>query len=239
METTNNHHNSEQKSYFYSDLPFELMAESEKEKFFEEEELTFLLMKNLNNQYLDEWNPDSKNSSLLESIDIQKASEAMKPESFIPLPLHLKRYVELELKKEQKQKKSIIIQLFEKGSRLLNSILPEPGMKLVLQPATTVRSQAVMERSSVKIEETLNDTSTITYQVIKESEEEAYLYVKFDSNTKEFDHVNLKNRGRLIYSNTLSREGVITFSGLRPGEYNLEFVGLNQSKSIDLEIISE
>jgi hypothetical protein len=205
------------------------------DQFFIDEELTFFTIKTLNEEYLQSAN---QFSGFQESLDIDKANFALS-KSKVSLPEHLKRYADIELKKQFKEKKSLLVEIFQSGVRLLNTVLPNEGMELAMQASPSLRSSATAEKSSVKIQETIDENTKVTYQIIKENTSEVFLYVKFNSQANQYDHVNLKNKERLIYSSTLNREGVITFSGLKPDAYTLEFIGQNTSKSVDLEVLSE
>ncbi|MCB1175960.1 MAG: hypothetical protein KDK36_00120 [Leptospiraceae bacterium] len=179
----------------------------------------------------------TKSSQFQESLDILTA-EKMEAKQNTSLPLYLKNYMDISFRTEKKEvQDSMVIKIAKGGIKLLNAIFPEKELEMVPAYLPSVRSKEKELEEALNIKEQLKEDEII-YQIIKENEEEAYLCINIlGENKNGFHQVNLKKNNRFIFSSQINDRGIVSFSGLKEGRYNIEFVGKKSSKSIDLTIL--
>lgn len=123
---------------------------------------------------------------------------------------------------------------------MIDSLISSLQIRESLDFAPAMRSASTDLRTndtnSVIFEETTKENQKFYYQIVKENEGEVYLSVKAEGEAG-FQQVNLRRDGRFILSNKINLDGSVSFSGLIPGSYTIEFVGPNLSKSFDLSIL--
>lgn len=177
-------------------------------------------------------------SPFSEALDTAKA-EALLRENALPLPAFLQEYTRQNLTKPVK-KDNLIFVVTKKGINMIDSLVE--NLQILshweLLPATRAASTDFEPETSnsVIFEETSSDNQKFYYQIVKENESEVYLSVKAEAKPS-FQQVNLRRDGRFILSGKVNPDGTVSFSGLTPGNYTIEFLGSGQSKSFDLSIL--
>ncbi|MCB1141140.1 MAG: hypothetical protein H7A24_01905 [Leptospiraceae bacterium] len=171
-----------------------------------------------------------------EKLDLDKL-EIMEKKENIPLPTYLKNYMDLSLKESQPLRDSIVLKITKNSIRLINSFFQNSIMDLTSMVPVATRSRELDDSNVISFREVTESNSELTYQLIAENEEEAYLSVQFNSSEKPYQQVILKKNNRFIYSSRVDDNGVVSFAGLKEGKYSIEFEGKNGTKSIDLTIL--
>ena len=173
-----------------------------------------------------------KDSKFFESLDLAKANVN------IPLPLYLQNYMDAD-RATQKEADRLVIRFGKAGMKLLGSFFGESLITPLELTIPSVRNSAnTIPQSISMLEKT--DQGSLVYQVIQENENEAYLSVKFDASfVTLYNQVNLRKDNRFIYSSNINSEGLVSFSGLKEGIYNIEFTGKNISKRFDLSLFAD
>lgn len=171
-------------------------------------------------------------------LDIAKAEKIMAKEPKYKVPEYLKNYVNMNLNSKSENSESVVVRIVKEGVRFINSAVDSVfKAETVLLPA--MRSPEKQDLQAVNLYADA-DGNQITYQLIKESSDEAYLCINFDgTGSLVYSQVNLKKNNRFIYSEKISQSKAVSFSGLKQGKYNLEFVGAKGTKSVDLTILAE
>ncbi len=177
-------------------------------------------------------------SSFFENLDIAKANSRISKEKNNRLPLYLQNYMEADLA-SQKEADKLVIRFGKAGMKLLGSFFSESLITPLELTIPSVRNSInTIPQSISMLEKT--DQGSLVYQVIQENENEAYLSVKFDSSfVALYNQVNLRKDNRFIYSSNINSEGLVSFSGLKEGVYNIEFTGKNISKRFDLSLFAD
>ncbi len=171
-------------------------------------------------------------------LDIAKAEILMAKEPRYKVPEYLKNYVNMNLNSSSEKSESMVIRIVKEGVRFVSSAVDSMfRSETVLLPA--MRSPEKQDLQAVNVFGD-SDDAHITYQLIKESPDEAYLCINFDgTGNLVYSQVNLKKNNRFIYSEKISQSKAVSFSGLKQGKYNLEFIGAKGIKSVDLTILAE
>ncbi|MCB1190408.1 MAG: hypothetical protein H7A23_22055 [Leptospiraceae bacterium] len=205
------------------------------------EKSLFLAFKESHHKYSNDWSEGGEYSSFQEELDLQKADRAMHNGEEYDLPVYLQKYMESSFQYKKQAKDSITVKLGKQGLKLINSIFGDAIIPQIPQVVPAFRTAALLDNSScITLQERTNDNNQFIYQIIRENPDEVYLSIKFDnSSPKNYDHVNLKKNNRFVFSSTVNRDGIVTFSGLKEGAYHIEFVGKYDSKAFDLSIFEE
>lgn len=206
------------------------------------ERTLFYTLQEYNDTYISNWNEDQEFSSFQEELDIRKAERVMENDNVeFEIPLYIQKYMETSFQYQKQAKDSIAVKLGKKGLKLINSVFGDTVLPQMPQLVPAFRTAAALDNSScVTLQEKTNDNNQFIYQIIRENPDEVYLSIKFDNSTmKNYDHVNLKKNNRFVFSSTITRDGIVTFSGLKEGAYHIEFVGRYDSKAFDLSIFEE
>jgi hypothetical protein len=200
------------------------------------EESVLATIKQESSKYLDSL--VDTDSSFFENLDIAKANSRISKEKNIPLPLYLQNYMEADIA-SQKEADKLVIRFGKAGMKLLGSFFSESLITPLELTIPSVRNSVnTIPQSISMLEKT--DQGSLVYQVIQENENEAYLSVKFDSSfVALYNQVNLRKDNRFIYSSNINSEGLVSFSGLKEGVYNIEFTGKNISKRFDLSLFAD
>lgn len=182
----------------------------------------------------------SELSHIYEEIDLAKAERSIGGSAGHDLPDFLKHYTTENLTQPEK-KNQLMVRLSAKGFHIIDGILDSVRLVESLNLIPVLRSSVdtlSTDHSSVIFEETVAGGQVFYYQLIKENPEDVYLSVKAESiGEGSFKQVNLRRDGRFILSSLVSPDGVASFSGLKAGNYSIEFQGDTQSKSFDLSIL--
>lgn len=181
-----------------------------------------------------------KMDSLYETLDLAKAERLIGGEKGHDLPDFLHHYTNENLTLPEK-KDHLLVRISSKGIQVIHSLLGSLRIVETVNLLPSLRSSLdtiTDDHSSVIFEETVSDDQTFYYQLIKENTDDVYLSVKAESGRNgSFKQVNLRKDGRFILSNKVTPEGIASFSGLKAGNYTIEFQGDTQSKSFDLCIL--
>lgn len=171
-------------------------------------------------------------------LDIAKAEKLMAKGPKYKVPEYLKNYVSMNLASNSEKTESVVIRIVKDGVRFINSAVDSLfRAETVFLPA--MRSPEKQDLQAVNLYAD-SDGTQITYQLIKESSDQAYLCINFDgAGSLVYSQVNLKKNNRFIYSEKISQSKAVSFSGLKQGKYNLEFIGAKGTKSVDLTILAE
>ncbi len=230
---------------FANDLEMAYEKAMDCEKCFEKlasiETSLFLAFKESYHNYSHDLNKNDEYSYFQEELDIQKANHAMNNGEEFELPIYIQKYIESSFQYKKQAKDSITVKLGKQGLKLINSIFGDAIIPQLPQVVPAFRTAALLDNSScITLQERTNDNNQFIYQIIRENPDEVYLSIKFDnSSPKNYDHVNLKKNNRFVFSSTVSRDGIVTFSGLKEGAYHIEFVGKYDRKAFDLSIFEE
>jgi hypothetical protein len=177
---------------------------------------------------------------IYESLDIAKAESLIGEEKGHELPEFLKNYTNENLTLPEK-KDHLLVRISAKGIQVIHSLLDSLRIAETVNLLPSLRSSVdtiPSDHSSVIFEETVSEDQTFYYQLIKENSDDVYLSVKAESgHPGSFKQVNLRKDGRFILSSMVSPDGIASFSGLKAGNYTIEFQGDSQSKSFDLCIL--
>ncbi len=183
---------------------------------------------------------NGSHSTLYESLDLEKAEKMLGNSKGHYLPDFLKHYTNENLATPEK-KNYLLVRLSNKGFQVIQSLIDSVRVVETLNLGSSLRSATDTiseEHSSVIFEETISQDQTFYYQLIKENSEDVYLSVKAETlSGNPFKQVNLRKDGRFILSSMVSPEGSASFSGLKAGNYTIEFQGDIHSKSFDLCIL--
>ncbi len=200
------------------------------------EESLLATIKQESSKYLDSL--VDTDSAFFENLDIAKANSLISKEKNIPLPLYLQNYMGADIV-SQKEADKLVIRFGKAGMKLLGSFFSESLITPLELAIPSVRNSVnIVPQSISMLEKT--DQGSLVYQVIQENENEAYLSVKFDSSfVALYNQVNLRKDNRFIYSSNINSEGLVSFSGLKEGVYNIEFTGKNISKRFDLSLFAD
>ncbi len=200
------------------------------------EESILTTIKQESSKYLDSL--VDTDSTFFENLDIAKANSSISKEKNIPLPLYLQNYMEADIA-SQKEADKLVIRFGKAGMKLLGSFFSESLITPLELTIPSVRNSVNTVPLSISMLEK-TDQGSLVYQVIQENENEAYLSVKFDSSfVALYNQVNLRKDNRFIYSSNINSEGLVSFSGLKEGVYNIEFTGKNISKRFDLSLFAD
>ncbi|WP_411823742.1 hypothetical protein [Leptospira sp. 'Mane'] len=179
-------------------------------------------------------------SDFREKLDLAKAEFSLGSGAGNELPEFLKHYTNENLA-QPVRKDSLILRLSNKGIQIIDSLLETVRVSESLEMAPSLRASAEaasQDTNSVVFEETTTQNQRFYYQIVKETPDEIYLSVKAETNGEgPFHQVNLKKDGRFILSSKISQEGTASFSGLKPGNYSIEFLAVGRSKSFDLSVL--
>lgn len=201
------------------------------------EESLFATIQSENSKYLDSL--VERDSVFQEEIDIAKAKKTISKAKNSPLPLYLKNYLEADFQLQKKEEDRLVIRFGKAGMKLLGSIFAESTLKPIESAIPIVRNSVNTIPQSVSLLEQ-TELGSLVYQVIQENEKEAYLSLKFDpSFVAVYNQVNLRKDNRFIYSSNINQEGLVSFSGLKEGLYNIEFTGKNISKRFELSLLAD
>ncbi|MEM7180752.1 MAG: hypothetical protein AAF518_07560 [Spirochaetota bacterium] len=209
-------------------------------QFLNTEEVVFRSIHQENNFYLEKLSSDSLFAQKQEKADIHKAEMALAQKSdTFTLPEYLKNYVDLELNRQTEiERDSIVVKLFKQGTKFIQSTFHSSTLEILPQVVTSVRSAGIAERMpAILMEEEVAEEDKITYQIIKESQTQAYLSINFNMKKNPYTHVTLKKNDRMLFSNSINEHEMLNFSGLGAGIYSIEFMGENITKSFDLKIL--
>jgi hypothetical protein len=180
-------------------------------------------------------NKTQETKEFQEALDIQKMELQKDP---LPLPIYLQNYMNMSFQsKPESRPASLVVKIAQDGLRFLGGIFDQAA--LVLEPASAlpVRAKEKSFNDVLNLKET-NQNDQIFYQVIRENDEEAYLCINFPNKQDiPYHQVNLKKNSRFIFSSQVGESGAVSFSGLKEGKYNVEFIGKKNTKSIDLTIL--
>jgi hypothetical protein len=180
-----------------------------------------------------------ENREFQESLDLDKASLFEKKEKS-PLPLYLKNYIELSFKSEPVPRDSLVIRIAKEGLKLASAFFESSQIELIPVTIPSTRSKDTVSHAAFSLRESkeMDPSSGILYQVIQENKDEAYLCINFSElPEKYYKQVNLRKNNRFIFSSQIDERGIVSFSGLKEGKYNVEFVGSDSAKIIDLTIL--
>ncbi|MBP7284045.1 MAG: hypothetical protein KBA66_20840 [Leptospiraceae bacterium] len=179
-----------------------------------------------------------KDSPTLEALDIARANSYISKDKNLPLPMYLKNYMEAD-SVTKKEEDKLVIRFGKAGMKLLGSFFSGSLITPLELTIPAVRNSINSIPQSISMLEK-TDQGSLVYQVIQENENEAYLSVKFDASfVALYNQVNLRKDNRFIYSSNISSEGLVSFSGLKEGIYNIEFTGKNISKRFDLSLFAD
>lgn len=221
-----------------NDKVFDLAIEDDKSfvELSQIEETLFSAIRFGNDSYLESL---TKQDSLLsEALDIAKANKVISDSTNIPLPLYLKNYMESDFVAKKEEDK-LVIRFGKAGIKLLGSFFNNSLITPLESTIPAVRNSVNSTPQSISMLEK-TEQGSLVYQVIQENENEAYLSVKFDQSfVALYNQVNLRKDNRFIYSSNISSEGLVSFSGLKEGVYNIEFTGKNISKRFDLSLFAD
>lgn len=191
-----------------------------------------------NSKYLDSLLDED--SLLLENLDIAKAKSRISKEKNKPLPIYLQNYMNADIaSQKEKESDKLVIRFGKAGMKLLGSFFGESLITPLELTIPSVRNSINSVPQSISMLEK-TEQGSLVYQVIQENENEAYLSVKFDASfVAIYNQVNLRKDNRFIYSSNINSEGLVSFSGLKEGIYNIEFTGKNASKRFDLSLFAD
>jgi hypothetical protein len=200
------------------------------------EESVYMVIQQENARYLDSLL--DADSPILEALDIAKADSLISESRNVPLPIYLQNYMDAD-SVTKKEEDRLMIRFGKAGIKLLGTFFHESLITpLELMIAPVRNSMNTIPQSISMLEKT--DQGSLVYQVIQENENEAYLSVKFDASfVAIYNQVNLRKDNRFIYSSNINSEGLVSFSGLKEGLYNIEFTGKNISKRFDLSLFAD
>lgn len=180
-----------------------------------------------------------QDSVFYEKLDIAKANHSISPSNNKPLPLYLKNFIEADFALQKKQEDNLVIRFGKAGIKLLGSFFEQTEIIPLELAIPSVRNAATTTPQSISMLEK-TEQGNLVYQIIQENENEAYLSVKFDpAFVAIYNQVNLRKDNRFIYSSNINSEGIVSFSGLKEGIYNIEFTGKNVSKRFDLSLFAD
>lgn len=175
-----------------------------------------------------------------EQLDISKAMQIVE-QNPIAVPASLLHYVQSQLDKPA-QKEGIIIRIYENGLSAITSLLnPENWIQHShLSPIMRTDSNPEnKDQNFVIFQEKLEQGFSFYYQIVKEKADEVFLSIRAQSNSDTpFHQVTLKREGRFILSRNVERDGQLSFSGLKAGNYTIEFQGDSFSKAVDLLLLA-
>lgn len=235
----NNQKSFEDNHYFSENTDIDNLSAQELDSLLETEEIIFQSIHHDSELYLQKLTADPDFACQQEQADIQRAEKKLAtPSDTFTLPEYLKNYVNLELNRKPVLRDSIVVKLFNRGTKFIQSSFQESTLCLLPEVVTSVRSAGVAERvPAIMMEEQIRNEDRISYQIIKESHNQAYLAVKFKMDKNPYSHVTLKKNDRMIFSNSINDNGMMNFSGLGEGIYSIEFIGDKATKSFDLKIL--
>jgi len=173
-----------------------------------------------------------------EELDLAKAASSLDKAPY-PLPEYLRRYTESQLHTPEK-KNSLVIKIQEKGLAIARALLDPRIFSESLSLTPVLRSvNPIQEESYVLFEEKVSRDQSFFYQIVKERNDEIYLSVRTEMSGSKipFQQVTLKRDGRFLLSHRVSEDGGASFSGLKEGNYTIQFVNEEGSKEFDLIIL--
>jgi len=174
-------------------------------------------------------------SSQIESDKYDLVSQKLEK---IPLPDFLKNYINLNLNnKKETQSDTIVVRIFKEGARLLHTAFSESNINVQRNILPSVRGGE--SPTYISIRENTNKGLDLVYSVMRENEKEAYLSIDFKNNPFNYNQVNLKKNNRFIYSKKIDNSAVVSFSGLKAGDYSVELNGSDFSKLICITILTD
>ncbi len=177
---------------------------------------------------------------LFEALDIAKALQTVERNP-IPVPPSLLQYVQSQLDKPAR-KEGIIIRIYENGLSAITSFLNPQVWTQHAHTAPIMRTGSDTEskdQNFVIFQEKLEQGFSFYYQIVKEKADEVFLSIRAQSNSETpFHQVTLKREGRFILSRNVERDGQLSFSGLKAGNYTIEFQGDSFSKAVDLLLLA-
>lgn len=191
---------------------------------------------NLSSKELEEFQAD---------LDVAKAELQLQAGNKAKIPDFLLRYTEKNLEKPQR-KQTLLVRLSQMGIQVFESLKDELTLTPRLSLSPDIRSSLgtlnpVTENSAshVVFEETIQNGQKFFYQMVRETPEEVFLSIKIDQNDsfETYKQVILRKENRFILSNRLNSDGIVNFSGLKEGEYTVEFLGSASNKLVDLYLI--
>lgn len=190
----------------------------------------------LSSQELEEFQAD---------IDIAKAELEMQASKKAKVPEFLLRYADRNIDKPER-KQTLLVRLSQMGIQVFESLKDGLSLTPSLSLSPDIRSSlgtlnpnTENSASHVVFEETIQNGQKFFYQMVRETPEEVFLSIKIEQNeaTEEFKQVILRKESRFILSNRLNSDGIVNFSGLKEGEYTVEFLGSSSNKLVDLYLI--
>jgi len=178
-------------------------------------------------------------SPFQEALDIHKAEMLLSAETNVPLPQYLQNYMDSSFAEKEKVNDSIILKITKTGIKYIDSLVENMTLIPSVNYAPAMRSLVADPESYIVLEETTATGTKVTYQVIQEATNEAFLSIKVESEDQDdhFQQANLKKSGRFIQSTRFGEDNTVNFSGLKEGKYNLELTSEKSAKIIDLNIL--
>ncbi|MDX1958452.1 MAG: hypothetical protein SFU98_07760 [Leptospiraceae bacterium] len=223
---------------FLAEFTSESTTQSDREEFFDLELSVVEFLKKSTDSILFS-SEDSRIKDFQEALDLDKA-ELLDKQEKSPLPLYLKNFLELSFQSSPAPRDSLVVKIAKDGLRLASAFFESTQFELmpVLSPSTRALDASIHSAFNLKELEKNDPTKGIVYQVIQENKDEAYLCINFSEvEERIYKQVNLRKNNRFIYSGQIDDRGIVSFSGLKEGKYNVEFVGNNSAKVIDLTIL--
>lgn len=177
-------------------------------------------------------------NSIINQIEFDKYDIVSQKINNLPLPDFLKNYVSINLnEKKEKDRDTIVVRIFKEGARLIHSAFLESNINIEKNILPSVRSSETP--SYISIRENTSKGLDLLYKVMKENEKEAYISIDFKNNPSSYKQVNLKKNNRFIYSQKIDESAVVSFSGLKAGEYSIELHGNDNPKIICITVLTD
>jgi len=169
-----------------------------------------------------------------QKLDIRKAM-VLNGKGDLPVPDNLFRYAKNHFNSPEKSNQ-LVISLKHNGLQVITSLLDASRWVEVVGFPVAFRGTSLETGQYFVFEEKVDKDLTFFYQIVKEKPGEVYLSVKAYSQ-EPFRQVTLKKDGRFLLSLQVSEDGAAHFSGLKVGDYSIEFRNDLTSKSFELAIV--
>jgi len=177
-------------------------------------------------------------SDFTSQIDNDKYDLVSQKLNKIPLPEFLKNYINLNLNnKKEIERDTIVVRIFKEGARLLHTAFSKSNINIQRNILPNIRNGE--SPTYISIRENTNKGLDLVYNVMRENEKEAYLSIDFKNNPFHYNQVNIKKNNRFIYSKKIDNSAIVSFSGLKTGDYSVEFSGSHYSKLIYITILTD
>jgi hypothetical protein len=181
---------------------------------------------------------DETSNEFLSQIESDKYELVSQKIEKIPLPEFLKNYININLNnKKETERDTIVVRIFKEGARLLHTAFSESNINIQRNILPSVRNGE--SPTYISIRENTTKGLDLVYNVIRENEKEAYLSIDFKNNPYHYNQVNLKKNNRFIYSQKIDNSAIVSFSGLKAGDYSVELSGSDNSKITCITILTD